>query len=157
MSLPKKEMSTKWSGRVLEVGWHDQVVPPLERLCSVCRALDSWLQAHPHHVAVIHSRYFPSFQSPFVILAASFCSDDHVGSLLDLAILSHCNPVYHPSLFTGFMRPRGNARPAIQDDSLLSNFGYAGADWSEWAWWSPPTGNTRGSAPIRIKHWIALQ
>ena len=57
VSLPKKEMGGKWSGRVLEVGWHEQLVPPLERLCSVCRALDSWLQAHPHHVAVIHSRY----------------------------------------------------------------------------------------------------
>ena len=51
-----KELA-KWNPRVLDVGWQDQLAPPLERLCSVCRALDSWLQADPQHVAVLHSKY----------------------------------------------------------------------------------------------------
>ena len=47
---------TKWNPRVLDVGWHENLAPPLDRLCSVCRALDSWLQADHQHVAVLHSR-----------------------------------------------------------------------------------------------------
>ena len=58
LSLSKKEIS-KWNQRVLDVGWQDHLVPPLERLCSICRALDSWLQADPQHVAVLHSRCRP--------------------------------------------------------------------------------------------------
>ena len=55
LSLPRKEIGL-WNPRVLDVGWPDQLAPPLERLCSVCRALDSWLQADPQHVAVLHSK-----------------------------------------------------------------------------------------------------
>ena len=55
LSLPRKEIGY-CNPRVLDVGWPSQLAPPLERLCSVCRALDSWLQADPQHVAVLHSR-----------------------------------------------------------------------------------------------------
>jgi len=55
LSLPRKEIGY-CNSRVLDVGWPNQLAPPLERLCSVCRALDSWLQADPQHVAVLHSR-----------------------------------------------------------------------------------------------------
>ena len=58
LSLPRKEIG-QWNQRVLDVGWPDNLAPPLERLCSVCRALDSWLQADPQHVAVLHSKYIP--------------------------------------------------------------------------------------------------
>ncbi|XP_069193586.1 tensin-1 [Procambarus clarkii] len=42
--------------RVLELGWADQLAPALERLCSICKALDSWITQHPQHVAVLHAR-----------------------------------------------------------------------------------------------------
>ena len=53
---PANKDLTKWNARVLDVGWLDGLAPPLERLCSVCRALDAWLQADPQHVAVLHSK-----------------------------------------------------------------------------------------------------
>ncbi|XP_069978701.1 tensin-3 isoform X10 [Penaeus vannamei] len=42
--------------RVMELGWADQLAPALERLCSICKALDSWITQHPQHVAVLHAR-----------------------------------------------------------------------------------------------------
>ncbi|XP_069946670.1 uncharacterized protein by isoform X4 [Cherax quadricarinatus] len=42
--------------RVLELGWAEQLAPALERLCSICKALDSWITQHPQHVAVLHAR-----------------------------------------------------------------------------------------------------
>ncbi|XP_071518821.1 tensin-3 isoform X6 [Panulirus ornatus] len=42
--------------RVLELGWPDQLAPALERLCSICKALESWITQNSQHVAVLHSR-----------------------------------------------------------------------------------------------------
>lgn len=72
LSLPRKEIGF-CNPRVLDVGWPNQLAPPLERLCSVCRALDSWLQADPQHVAVLHSRY--STAGPYILRLSchSFC------------------------------------------------------------------------------------
>ncbi|CAL4058898.1 unnamed protein product, partial [Meganyctiphanes norvegica] len=42
--------------RVMELGWAEQLAPALERLCSICKALDCWINQHQHHVAVLHAR-----------------------------------------------------------------------------------------------------
>ena len=42
--------------QVQDFGWPQRLAPPLERLCGVCKAIDSWLNADPRHVAVIHSK-----------------------------------------------------------------------------------------------------
>ncbi|XP_066256864.1 tensin-3 isoform X2 [Euwallacea similis] len=41
---------------VKEVGWTPSLAPPLERLCSVCKEIDSWLSKDIHRIAVLHSR-----------------------------------------------------------------------------------------------------
>ncbi|XP_065163862.1 tensin-1 isoform X5 [Atheta coriaria] len=41
---------------VEEVGWSARLAPPLERLCSVCKQIDSWLSTDQHRIAVIHAR-----------------------------------------------------------------------------------------------------
>ncbi|CAM9940023.1 unnamed protein product, partial [Bubo scandiacus] len=30
--------------------------PPLDKLCSICKAMEGWLRAHPQHVAVLHCK-----------------------------------------------------------------------------------------------------
>ncbi|XP_076038846.1 tensin-3-like isoform X2 [Oratosquilla oratoria] len=42
--------------RISELGWPEQLAPALERLCSICKALDSWVNQHNLHVAVLHAR-----------------------------------------------------------------------------------------------------
>ncbi|KAK9509857.1 hypothetical protein O3M35_004758 [Rhynocoris fuscipes] len=42
--------------RVREVGWPPDLAPPLERLCSVCKDIDSWLSEDPTRIAVLHAR-----------------------------------------------------------------------------------------------------
>ena len=39
-----------------EYGWPDHLAPPLERLCSVCKAVDAWLNADPRNVVVLHCK-----------------------------------------------------------------------------------------------------
>ncbi|KAL1123686.1 hypothetical protein AAG570_001459 [Ranatra chinensis] len=42
--------------RVREVGWPPGLAPPLERLCALCKDIDSWLSAHSSRIAVLHAR-----------------------------------------------------------------------------------------------------
>ncbi|XP_054167937.1 tensin-1-like isoform X2 [Oppia nitens] len=46
----------KLNPNICEFGWHQNLAPPLERLCSICKAIDSWLTCDNQHVAVIHSK-----------------------------------------------------------------------------------------------------
>ena len=42
--------------QVKDYGWPDHLAPPLERLCSVCKAIDAWLNADPRNVVVLHCK-----------------------------------------------------------------------------------------------------
>ncbi|XP_029789718.1 tensin-1 isoform X1 [Suricata suricatta] len=47
---------TKLHAKVLEFGWPDLHTPALEKICSVCKAMDTWLNAEPHNVVVLHNK-----------------------------------------------------------------------------------------------------
>ena len=42
--------------QVLDFGWPDHLAPPLERLCSICKSIDSWLNSDPRNVVVVHCK-----------------------------------------------------------------------------------------------------
>ncbi|KAK7501976.1 hypothetical protein BaRGS_00006728, partial [Batillaria attramentaria] len=52
----KRQDLTKSNPQVKDYGWPDHLAPPLERLCSVCKAVDAWLNADPRNVAVLHCK-----------------------------------------------------------------------------------------------------
>ncbi|XP_071112259.1 tensin-3-like isoform X3 [Haliotis cracherodii] len=52
----KRQDLARLHARVRDCGWPDHVAPPLERLCSICKSIDSWLNSDPMHVVVIHCK-----------------------------------------------------------------------------------------------------
>ncbi|XP_028833184.1 tensin-3 isoform X2 [Denticeps clupeoides] len=40
----------------LDTGWPDLHAPPLDKICTICKAMESWLNEDPLHVVVIHCR-----------------------------------------------------------------------------------------------------
>ncbi|KAL7991823.1 hypothetical protein Chor_016079 [Crotalus horridus] len=42
--------------KVLDFGWPDLHTPALEKICSICKAMDTWLNADPHNVVVLHNK-----------------------------------------------------------------------------------------------------
>ncbi|XP_071592327.1 tensin-3 [Heliangelus exortis] len=42
--------------KVMDVGWPDLHAPPLNKVCTICKAMESWLNNDPQHVVVIHCR-----------------------------------------------------------------------------------------------------
>lgn len=42
--------------QILDVGWPELHAPPLDQVCTICKAQESWLNSDPQHVVVIHCR-----------------------------------------------------------------------------------------------------
>eukprot|EP00118_Oscarella_pearsei_P017975 m.181384 g.181384 ORF g.181384 m.181384 type:complete len:1048 (+) comp39270_c0_seq3:476-3619(+) len=47
---------SKLNNQVLDFGWPDHLAPPLDRLCSICKSIDSWLASDAQHVVVVHCK-----------------------------------------------------------------------------------------------------
>ncbi|KFV86249.1 Tensin-3 [Struthio camelus australis] len=46
----------KLNPKIMDVGWPDLHAPPLDKVCTICKAMESWLNSDPQHVVVIHCR-----------------------------------------------------------------------------------------------------
>ncbi|XP_060527899.1 tensin-1-like isoform X7 [Cylas formicarius] len=55
LSEPKKSLRNEHKN-VTEASWTPNLAPPLERLCSICKEIDSWLSKDQHRIAVLHAR-----------------------------------------------------------------------------------------------------
>uniref|UniRef100_A0A6P7EYM4 Tensin n=1 Tax=Diabrotica virgifera virgifera TaxID=50390 RepID=A0A6P7EYM4_DIAVI len=55
LSQPKRALRNEHK-HVKEVGWMPNLAPPLERLCSICKEIESWLSGDQHRIAVLHAR-----------------------------------------------------------------------------------------------------
>ncbi|XP_044887878.1 tensin-1 isoform X8 [Mauremys mutica] len=52
----RRQDVSKLHCRVLDFGWPDLHTPALEKICSICKAMDTWLTAEPHNVVVLHNK-----------------------------------------------------------------------------------------------------
>uniref|UniRef100_A0AAR2JWF4 Tensin 3 n=1 Tax=Pygocentrus nattereri TaxID=42514 RepID=A0AAR2JWF4_PYGNA len=52
----KRHDLTKMNPKTLDTGWPDLHAPPLDKICTICKAMENWLNADPLHVVVIHCR-----------------------------------------------------------------------------------------------------
>ncbi|XP_069469436.1 tensin-3 isoform X2 [Ambystoma mexicanum] len=52
----KRYELAKLNSKVMDVGWPDLHAPPLDKMCTVCKAMESWLNSDPLHVVVFHCR-----------------------------------------------------------------------------------------------------
>ncbi|XP_033017237.1 tensin-1 isoform X3 [Lacerta agilis] len=52
----KRHDISKLHSKVLDFGWPDLHTPALEKICSICKAMDTWLNADPHNVVVLHNK-----------------------------------------------------------------------------------------------------
>uniref|UniRef100_A0AAY4DZD5 Tensin 3 n=1 Tax=Denticeps clupeoides TaxID=299321 RepID=A0AAY4DZD5_9TELE len=52
----KKNDLSKMNPKTLDTGWPDLHAPPLDKICTICKAMESWLNEDPLHVVVIHCR-----------------------------------------------------------------------------------------------------
>lgn len=47
---------TPTPAQVQDFGWPELHAPPLDKLCSICKAMETWLSADPQHVVVLYCK-----------------------------------------------------------------------------------------------------
>ncbi|XP_031424116.1 tensin-2-like isoform X1 [Clupea harengus] len=52
----KRHDINRLNPKVHEFGWPDLHAPPLDKICAVCKAMESWLTSDPQHVVVLHCK-----------------------------------------------------------------------------------------------------
>lgn len=48
----------------MEFGWPDHHAPALDKICSMCKAIDTWLNGDPRNVVVLHNKVAPGGIDP---------------------------------------------------------------------------------------------
>uniref|UniRef100_A0A8C2V1X1 Tensin 3 n=2 Tax=Chinchilla lanigera TaxID=34839 RepID=A0A8C2V1X1_CHILA len=57
LNLSEKRFDlAKLNPKIMDVGWPELHAPPLDKMCTICKAQESWLNSDPQHVVVIHCR-----------------------------------------------------------------------------------------------------
>uniref|UniRef100_A0AAY4E152 Tensin 1 n=1 Tax=Denticeps clupeoides TaxID=299321 RepID=A0AAY4E152_9TELE len=59
---------TKLNPKVLDFGWPDHHAPALDKICSICKAMDTWLNADSHNVVVLHNKVPVKHTAMFLFL-----------------------------------------------------------------------------------------
>ncbi|XP_019944848.2 tensin-2 isoform X1 [Paralichthys olivaceus] len=47
---------TRINPKVHDFGWPDLHAPPLDKICAICKAMETWLTSDPQHVVVLHCK-----------------------------------------------------------------------------------------------------
>uniref|UniRef100_A0A3B4ZJY4 Tensin-like C1 domain-containing phosphatase n=1 Tax=Stegastes partitus TaxID=144197 RepID=A0A3B4ZJY4_9TELE len=56
--------------QVHDFGWPDLHAPPLDKICAICKAMETWLTSDPQHVVVLHCKLQGNKGKTGVIIAA---------------------------------------------------------------------------------------
>uniref|UniRef100_A0AAY5F648 Tensin 2a n=1 Tax=Electrophorus electricus TaxID=8005 RepID=A0AAY5F648_ELEEL len=52
----KRHDITRLNPKVHDFGWPDLHAPPLDKICAMCKAMETWLNSDPQHVVVLHCK-----------------------------------------------------------------------------------------------------
>ncbi|XP_026162890.1 tensin-2-like isoform X2 [Mastacembelus armatus] len=52
----KRHDITRLNPKVQDYGWPDLHAPPLDRICAICKAMETWLTSDPSNVVVLHCK-----------------------------------------------------------------------------------------------------
>ncbi|XP_066527328.1 tensin-2 isoform X2 [Hoplias malabaricus] len=47
---------TRLNPKVHDFGWPDLHAPPLDKICAMCKAMETWINSDPQHVVVLHCK-----------------------------------------------------------------------------------------------------
>lgn len=82
ISEPRDDLQRANNQKVIDFGWPEHLAPPLERLCNICKSLDSWLNSDLGHVVVLHCK---GGRGRLAVIIAAFLNYSNICSRLVLA------------------------------------------------------------------------
>lgn len=98
----KRHDLSKMNPKTLDTGWPDMHAPPLDKICTICKAMEGWLNADPLHVAVIHCR---GGKGRIGVVISSFVHFTDVSASADQALDRFAMRKYHDDKVSALMTP----------------------------------------------------
>ncbi|XP_035861051.1 tensin-3 isoform X1 [Sander lucioperca] len=98
----KRHDLTKMNPKTLDTGWPDMHAPPLDKICTICKAMESWLNADPLHVVVIHCR---GGKGRIGVVISSFVHFTDVSASADQALDRFAMRKYYDDKVSALMTP----------------------------------------------------
>ncbi|XP_068196439.1 tensin-3-like isoform X2 [Antennarius striatus] len=98
----KRHDLSRMNPKTLDTGWPDMHAPPLDKICTICKAMESWLNADPLHVAVIHCR---GGKGRIGVVISSFVHFTDVSASADQALDRFAMRKYHDDKVSALMTP----------------------------------------------------
>uniref|UniRef100_A0A665VT45 Tensin 3 n=1 Tax=Echeneis naucrates TaxID=173247 RepID=A0A665VT45_ECHNA len=93
---------SKMNPKTLDTGWPDLHAPPLDKICTICKAMESWLNADPQHVVVIHCR---GGKGRIGVVISSFVHFTDVSASADQALDRFAMRKYYDDKVSALMTP----------------------------------------------------
>ncbi|XP_033960373.1 tensin-3-like isoform X3 [Pseudochaenichthys georgianus] len=98
----KRHDLTKMNPKTLDTGWPDMHAPPLDKICTICKAMESWLNADPLHVVVIHCR---GGKGRIGVVISSFVHFTDISASADQALDRFAMRKYYDDKVSALMTP----------------------------------------------------
>nr|XP_057922598.1 tensin-3-like isoform X2 [Doryrhamphus excisus] len=98
----KRQDLSKMNPKTLDTGWPDLHAPPLDKICTICKAMESWLNADPLHVVVIHCR---GGKGRIGVVISSFVHFTDVSASADQALDRFAMRKYYDDKVSALMTP----------------------------------------------------
>ncbi|CAB1428781.1 unnamed protein product [Pleuronectes platessa] len=93
---------SRMNPKTLDTGWPDLHAPPLDKICTICKAMEGWLNADPLHVAVIHCR---GGKGRIGVVISSFVHFTDVSASADQALDRFAMRKYYDDKVSALMTP----------------------------------------------------
>uniref|UniRef100_A0A8C7S9X2 Tensin 3 n=1 Tax=Oncorhynchus mykiss TaxID=8022 RepID=A0A8C7S9X2_ONCMY len=98
----KRHDLSKMNPKTLDTGWPDLHAPPLDKICTICKAMEGWLNADPLHVVVIHCR---GGKSRIGVVISSFVIFTDISASADQALDRFAMRKYYDDKVSALMTP----------------------------------------------------
>ncbi|XP_035527183.1 tensin-3-like [Morone saxatilis] len=98
----KRHDLSRMNPKTLDTGWPDMHAPPLDKICTICKAMESWLNADPLHVVVIHCR---GGKGRIGVIISSFVHFTDISASADQALDRFAMRKYYDDKVSALMTP----------------------------------------------------
>ncbi|XP_006876565.1 PREDICTED: tensin-3-like [Chrysochloris asiatica] len=98
----KRYELTKLNPKTMDVGWPDMHAPPLDKMCTICKAQESWLNSDPQHVVVIHCR---GGKGRIGVVISSYMHFTNVSASADQALDRFAMKKFYDDKVSALMQP----------------------------------------------------
>lgn len=103
LNLSEKRFDlAKLNPKIMDVGWPELHAPPLDKMCTICKAQESWLNSDPQHVVVIHCR---GGKGRIGVVISSYMHFTHVSASADQALDRFAMKKFYDDKVSALMQP----------------------------------------------------